>query len=63
MLIFNVIVLVANDVIDVAGDNALGGWLVDSQPSVGRLATLVGEGGFGTGVVVLDMVGLGDKGC
>ncbi len=45
------------------GTMHLVGRLVDSQPSVGKLATLVGDGGFGTGVVGLDMVELGDKGC
>ncbi len=39
------------------------GRVVDSQPSVGKLVTLVGEGGFGAGVVGLDMMGVGDKGC
>ncbi len=45
------------------GTMHLVGLVVDSQPSVGKLATLVGEGGFGTGVVGLDMVGLGNEGC
>jgi hypothetical protein len=45
------------------GTMHLVGRVVDSQPSVGKLAMLVGEGGFGTEVVGLDMVGLGDKGC
>ncbi len=45
------------------GTMHLVGQVMDSQPSVGKLATLVGEGGFGTGVLGLDMVGMGDKGC
>ncbi len=45
------------------GTTDLVGRVVDIQSSVGKLATLMGEGGFETGVVGLDVVGLGDKGC